>query len=151
MNNIVKFSDNFMSEFDKMFNSMFIGDWDFPRDNKLTLTNYPPYNVYTKEIKSEDGKTSETHTIVEFALAGFKKDEIRITESNGTLTVKAENIAMDSDDIKYSHRGIGKRSFEWSRTISNNLKVNEASYEDGILKIELIPTKCDDCALIPIK
>lgn len=149
MNNIVKFSDNLMSDFDKMFNSMFIGDWDFPRSNKLSLTNYPPYNVFTQEVTVDD--KTETHTFIEFALAGFRKDEINVSMSNNVLTVRGSNTVMDSDNTKYSHRGIGKRSFEWSRTISNNLVVKDAKYEDGILMIELEPTKCEDFTRIPIK
>lgn len=163
MNNIVKFSDNFMSDFQKLFDETFLGDWNFPTSKTtLSLNNFPPYNIYTKNVnlpasKDENDAVAEKHTFIEFALAGYKKDEIQVSLSNGVLRVAAvikEEIPEEKNNFyepKYSHQGIAKRWFEWQRNISNKLEVKEAKYEDGMLTIELVPSKCDDFTSIPIK
>ena len=88
---------------------------------------YPPYNV----VRINDDKI-----VMEFAVAGFKKDEIGITTEKSVLSIKAER--PDADDKKYLHKGIAARRFTRSFTLPEYYEVDSAGFEDGILYVYLI-------------
>ena len=73
---------------------------------------------------------------MEFAVAGFKKDEISITTEKNVLSVKAEK--PDADDKKYLHKGIAARRFTRSFSLPEYYEVDSAGFEDGILYIDLV-------------
>ena len=87
---------------------------------------YPPYNV----VRIDDDKI-----VMEFAVAGFKKDEIGITTEKNVLSIKAEK--PDADDKKYLHKGIATRKFTRSFSIPEYYEVDSAGFEDGILYVNL--------------
>ncbi len=88
---------------------------------------YPPYNV----VRIDDDKI-----VMEFAVAGFKKDEISITTEKNVLSIKAER--PDADDKKYLHKGIAARKFTRSFTLPEYHEVDSAKFEDGILYVHLV-------------
>ena len=88
---------------------------------------YPPYNV----VRIDDDKI-----VMEFAVAGFKKDEIGITTEKSVLSIKAER--PDADDKKYLHKGIAARKFTRSFTLPEYYEVDSAKFEDGILYVHLV-------------
>jgi molecular chaperone IbpA len=88
---------------------------------------YPPYNV----VRINDDKI-----VMEFAVAGFKKDEISITAEKNVLSINAEK--PDADDKKYLHKGIAARRFTRSFTLPEYYEVDSAGFEDGILYVYLI-------------
>ena len=98
---------------------------------KGTVGNFPPYNIV---------KTGENTYDVELALAGFNKNDIEVEYKENNLTVKskkqdnAEEIDPDGNMI---HRGISKRMFSRSFTISNDVEVKGAELKDGLLKVSL--------------
>ena len=94
--------------------------------NNATSTGFPPYNIR---------KGGEYNYTIEMALAGFSKNDIEIEVAEGLLTVRStkENDENDSD----IYRGISYRKFNRKFTIANDIVVNDASLENGMLKIEL--------------
>lgn len=147
MNELATFSDdfmsdsnNFMSDFDKMFNQFFIGNWDFSKLNKFG-NSFPPYDVYSNGDK----------IYIEFALAGLTKDDIQITFSDNVLKVETIIKEKTQNENQYHHRGISRRYFSWSRTISPDMEIKEASMKNGILTIELNKTKKNNFKRIEIK
>ena len=94
--------------------------------NNATSTGFPPYNIR---------KGGEYNYTIEMALAGFSKNDIEIEVKEGLLTVRSikENDENDSD----IYRGISYRKFNRKFTIANDIVVNDASLENGMLKIEL--------------
>ena len=88
---------------------------------------YPPYNV----VRIDDDKI-----VMEFAVAGFKRDEISITTEKNVLSITAEK--PDADDKKYLHKGIAARRFTRSFTLPEYFEVDSASVDNGILYINLI-------------
>jgi molecular chaperone IbpA len=93
-------------------------------------TNYPPYNI----VKTGD------HTYdVELALAGFSKKDIDVTYEDNMLHVKSvhETKTENTEDGGVLHRGISKRFFSKSFTISDDVEVKGAELKDGLLKISL--------------
>lgn len=90
--------------------------------------NYPPYNI----IKHDACKFS-----IEIAVAGFTRDELEIELAEGVLKIVADSTNDDGDEIEYLHRGLAKRAFTRKWTLADDVVVNDATLEDGILTIQL--------------
>ena len=116
-NSLRPFSIGFDDMFDQ-FESML--------DNSgMVQSNYPPYNI--RKIK--DGKYQ-----VEMALAGFSKSDIKCELQDGMLTIEAKKEQKDSDNL--IHQGIASRSVLRKFTLSEYMKVEDADFKDGMLKIK---------------
>jgi molecular chaperone IbpA len=75
---------------------------------------------------------------MEFAVAGFKKDDISITAEKDVLTIKGEKEDPEFEkDAGYVHKGIAARKFKRSFTLPEYFEVVGAAMEDGILGINL--------------
>ena len=99
-------------------------------DESLTLTdgdNYPPYNIE---------RTGEDSYRVSLALAGFKPDEITVTAEQNTFTV--EGRKADQGDRAYLYQGITGRPFWRQFTLADYVEVKGASFENGLLHIDLV-------------
>ena len=94
--------------------------------NNATSTGFPPYNIR---------KGGDYTYAIEMALAGFSKNDIEIEVAEGLLTVRSikENDENDSD----IYRGISYRKFNRKFTLADDIVVNDASLENGMLKIDL--------------
>jgi len=92
-----------------------------------SYSNYPPYN-YIKE--------SSTEFRLEFALAGYKKEDIEVITENNNLYVESKKSESSKTD-EYLHQGLAKRAFTWSRTLSDDVEVRDVSFENGLLVIKL--------------
>jgi HSP20 family molecular chaperone IbpA len=92
-----------------------------------TTSNYPPYNLV---------QLSNTESRLELALAGFKKEEIRVFTEYGKLFIEGQKEDKESDS-NYIHRGVAQRSFQRAWTIADDTEVKEVVFEDGLLRIEL--------------
>lgn len=90
--------------------------------------SYPPYNI---ELVSEDN-----YRIV-MALAGFDRSEIDITAERDSLIVVGKKQREDQGRT-YLHRGIAARDFEQRFQLANHVKVTSASFDNGMLNIELV-------------
>ena len=108
--------------FDRMLDTLF-------DENVSTATNYPPYNIV---------KVSDSEYAIQIAVAGFGKDDIEIETKENTLTVKSvEKKEELVDDTTYLHKGISNRAFTRSFTIADDVVVKGATYENGLLNVEL--------------
>lgn len=90
--------------------------------------SYPPYNI---ELVSDD-----QYRIV-MALAGFSREEIDITFERDALTVVGRK-QKDATERTYLHRGIAARDFEQRFQLANHVKVTGATFDNGMLTIELV-------------
>lgn len=90
--------------------------------------SYPPYNI---ELVSDD-----QYRIV-MALAGFSRSEIDITFERDSLHVVGRK-QKDAAERTYLHRGIAARDFEQRFQLANHVKVTGASFDNGMLTIELV-------------
>ena len=90
-------------------------------------TNYPPYNI----IKN-DGSNYE----IEVALAGFKPEEIEVSTEQNILRVASKNEDKDTTR-NYLHKGLSKRSFTRAWQLSEDVRVRDVRFEDGLLTIDL--------------
>ena len=115
------------SVFDEIFNSML----DMPTLINKTTQGYPVADIY----KNDDGSTT-----LEFALAGFSKEElnVEVKPEERTITVSAQ-----TDGAAQTQRRIARRSFKKTYVnYDNNLDLTSATadYKDGLLTISL-PTR----------
>ena len=90
---------------------------------------YPPHNV----IKTKDGY------LVEMAVEGWKIEDLTVTVENKKLRVSGNTDAAE-EDREYAYRGIGKRAFDRSFILGNDLEVTGSSLKDGILSISMLST-----------
>ena len=91
-------------------------------------TGFPPYNIQ----KIEDFKYT-----IELALAGFSKDDIEVEVAAGVLTVRSVKESKEVDDEWTLHRGISYRKFNRKFTLADDIIVNDAKLENGLLTIIL--------------
>jgi molecular chaperone IbpA len=73
---------------------------------------------------------------MEFAVAGFKKDEVSVTTEKNVLTIKSTK--EDANDKEYLHKGIAARKFTRSFTLPEYFEVDGATVDNGILYINII-------------
>ena len=95
-------------------------------DNNTTSTGFPPYNIR---------KEGENNYVIEMALAGFGKKDIEVEVTDGTLSIRSVKENVDDDSNLY--RGIAYRKFERKFTIADDVMVNDAKLENGMLSIAL--------------
>ena len=115
--------------FDDVFDNFFNQN-SFPTLLRKSTTGYPVADIY----RNESGDT-----VMEFALAGFKKEElsIDIQPDKRTITVRASSGSSEGDDDA-TNRRIARRSFE--KTFVNyddNLSLDQATavFENGLLTV----------------
>ena len=106
-------------------NSIGLDDY-FDRFFNEATTNYPPYNLI---------QVNNTESRLEIALAGFKKDEVKVYTEYGKLVVEGKKV--EKEETNYTHRGLAQRSFERSWTIADDTVVKEVNFEDGLLTVTL--------------
>ena len=94
--------------------------------NNATSTGFPPYNIR---------KGGDYTYAIEMALAGFSKDDIEIEVAEGLLTVRSIKESDENDNPQY--RGISYRKFNRKFTLADDIVVNDASLENGMLEITL--------------
>jgi molecular chaperone IbpA len=90
--------------------------------------SYPPYNI---ELVAED-----KYRIV-MALAGFSRNEVEIVAERDSLHVTGRK-QKDDTQRTYLHRGIAARDFEQRFQLANHVKVTSASFDNGMLTIDLV-------------
>ena len=92
-----------------------------------TQSNYPPYNLI---------QVSSTESLLELALAGFKKKEVNVYTQDGKLFVEGQREDGESETT-YVHRGMAQRSFTRSWTLAEDTEVRSVEFTDGLLSITL--------------
>ena len=108
-------------------NSIGMDEWFKRFDTAFeTHTNYPPYNLI---------KETSVDFRLEIALAGYKKEDIEVTTEWNKLFVEAKKIDDSTDE--YLHKGLAKRAFTRTWTLSDDVVVGDVSFEDGLLTIKL--------------
>ena len=110
--------DSVFDHFESMFN-------DLPTMH----SNYPPYDIV---------KTDQHSYVIELALAGFSKKDISVTVENGVLTVESNREGQsETNGEEIIHRGISKRYFKKSFSISDDVEIRGAELKDGLLRVSM--------------
>ena len=96
-------------------------------DGVETTSNYPPYNII--EINNVESR-------LEVALAGFKKDELKVFTEFGKLHVQGTKEKQE-DDRTFRHRGVAARDFSRVWTLSDDTEIRGVEFRDGLLVVQL--------------
>ena len=96
-------------------------------DFQESQSNYPPYNLV--QLNNHESK-------LEIALAGFKKDEVKVYTEFGKLYVEGKKEESEVNGT-FVHKGLAQRSFQRVWTISDDTEVRSVKFEDGLLTVEL--------------
>jgi len=92
-----------------------------------TTNNYPPYNLV---------QVNNVESLLEIALAGFRKEEVNVFTEHGKLFVEGQKADTESDRT-FVHKGLAQRSFTRVWTLSDETEVREVIFEDGLLTVRL--------------
>ena len=92
-----------------------------------TVSNYPPYNIV--QINNVESR-------LEIALAGFKKDEVKVYTEFGKLYVEGKKEESEVDG-EFVHKGLAQRSFTRVWTVSDDTEVRGVEFTDGLLVVQL--------------
>ena len=114
--------DNVFDHFERMFNDDFFN---------VPSVNYPPYNIV---------KTGANEYNVEVALAGFSRDDVSVEFAEGILTIKSKDkkeSEKKDEDGDIIHKGISKRYFSKSFTVSDDVEIKGAELKDGLLTVSM--------------
>jgi molecular chaperone IbpA len=88
------------------------------------VTGFPFWNV----VKYSKGKYG-----LELGLAGFKKENVLVEVNDGVLTIEGK---VDDSAVDYVQKGLSTKSFFKQFSLPNDAVVDEATMEDGMLKIQ---------------
>ena len=115
--------------FDDMFDGFF--NESFPNLLRQSTQGYPVADIY---------RNSEGDTVMEFALAGFTKEDlsIEVKPEKKSITVRACSASGEDDG-----RRIARRSFEKTYVnYDNNLDLTacNAEFENGLLRV-VVPNR----------
>ena len=137
MTNLVRYRSADLPELmDKiMRNSIGINDDYLDKFFNVSHTsNYPPFNLI---------QVNNVESRLEVALAGFKKDDIKVYTEYGKLYVEGKQEDKETDG-EFVYKGLAQRSFERQWTLADDTEVRSVSFRDGLLTVELakiIPEK----------
>jgi len=93
--------------------------------NNLSAQSFPFYNV-VKYGKGEYG--------IELGLAGFNKKNVKVQYKDGVLTVSGQ---VDDKEKEYIEKGLAFRKFFKQFELRNDVVVDDAEMQDGVLTIKL--------------
>ena len=100
-------------------------DWFTTFDQHFANTNYPPYNTI---------KISNHEYRVEVALAGFKREDLKVYTQEGKLIIEGSKT---KDKVDYVHKGLAQRNFTRQWALPDDLVVKKVDFEDGLLLIDI--------------
>jgi molecular chaperone IbpA len=89
--------------------------------------NYPPYNIE---------RLGDDRYQISLALAGFDPADISLTAEQNVLTI--EGGKPDKVERAFLYRGIANRPFKRQFNLADYVRVKGASWDNGLLKIELV-------------
>ena len=89
---------------------------------------YPPYNIE---------RTGENAYAITMAVAGFTSEELKVEAKESTLSVTGEKTPEEKGRT-FLHRGIAARNFERRFQLTDHVEVQSATFENGVLTIELV-------------
>ena len=110
--------------FDRQFDRL----WDYAT-HQAESSGFPPYNIQ---------KTEDYKFVIEMALAGFDKKDISVEVADGVLTIKSIKDKDTGATDEYTlYKGISMRNFTRKFTLADDIVVNDAVLENGMLSISL--------------
>jgi len=89
--------------------------------------NYPPYDIV---------RTGEDTFRINLAVAGFAPADINILAQQNLLIVSGRKTT--TEQAQYLYQGISARAFERRFNLADHVEVENATFENGLLQLNLI-------------
>ncbi|MCR3755390.1 MAG: small heat shock protein IbpB [Sodalis sp. Psp] len=105
--------------FDKLASSM---------QSEQDGVSFPSYNIE---------KGDNNHYNIALALAGFKQQELSIEIESSCLTIKGRPELVKKK-VHYLHQGLVCKEFSLRFTLAEHMTVEQASFTNGLLNIDLV-------------
>jgi molecular chaperone IbpA len=115
------------TEFAPLFRSTVGFDRLFDMLENSVRPEWPPYNIE---------KQSENAYRITMAIAGFRPDEVELTQNGAELTVIGRKKPEDNAP-QLLHRGLAVGNFKQAFRLADYVKVANASLENGLLIVDL--------------
>lgn len=90
--------------------------------------SYPPYNIE---------KAGDDRYRITMAVAGFAPEALAVTVNENMLVIAGKS-RDEKTGVEYLHRGIAARAFERRFELADTIKVVNASFENGLLHVDLV-------------
>ena len=68
------------------------------------------------------------------ALAGFKKEDLKVYTQEGKLIIEG---SKSGDEKNYMHKGLAQRAFTRTWALPDDLVVKSVDFEDGLLLVDI--------------
>ena len=125
--------NNQLSKFDTLSRALIGFDTMFDQmerryANSVT-TNYPPHNQI---------KTGDNEYLIQLAVTGFGKSEVRVEVEANVLTIRGESSGTEYATDAYLYRGLSTRDFVKEFPLAEHIEVCGAWIENGMLNIKLV-------------
>lgn len=124
--------DSIWNHFDKALNN-----WDLIVSQPKTKLSHMPSYPHSDVWMGEDGK----ELCMRFALAGYLKDNVKVTAAGNKLrvTAKCENGSKE----RYVHHGISSKDVDFTLNIDENFDPmkSKVKFENGMLTVEIPVSK----------
>lgn len=110
---------------------------------RITTTSYPFFGL-DSSFSAKPGNSfplfnvvdiDETKFAIEFAVAGYSREELSVTQEGNYLVVSGTK--EKTEDKKYFFKGIAERNFERKIPLRQDSEISNARLENGILEITL--------------
>ncbi len=144
---LIKWKNNdFFPAFEGLFGDFF--NDDFYKKGLQLGTTVPAVNV----------KETDNAYLLDVAVPGVKKEDIKVNLDNGILTISSESEqeSESKEDEKVTRKEYSYNSFSRSFSLPDNANEGEidAEYKDGVLKINILkttPNHVEKTRLIEVK
>jgi len=110
----------------KMFDQVYHNFFDIIGEQFKERAAFPFYNII---------KTSDTQFEVQIALSGYTMDDIKITLEGDHLIISS--VGLDDNSVEYVHKGFTTKSFARSFVLNNDVVIDGANFNNGVLVISM--------------
>ena len=124
------------SVWDDVFTSLFDEPTNLVR---RSTEGYPVTDLYCDK---------EGNSVIECALAGFKKDQLSVEAKDGRITIQADSGGSEENERRIARRSFPRTFVDHSGKL--DLGNAAASFEDGLLRVTVPPVPEEKATSISI-
>jgi molecular chaperone IbpA len=117
-----------MRTFDSLYRTTVGFDRLFDMLDNSVRTDWPPYNIE---------KTGDNDYRIDMAIAGFRSEEVELTQNGPELVVVGQKAA-DAEGRQLLHQGLALRNFRQVFKLADHMKVVAADLDNGLLSIDIV-------------
>lgn len=120
------------SVLDSIFEQLIIRSPDWSGEvTKKSTEGYPLTDIY---------KDEENNQVIEVALAGFSKEDLRVEVRDNYITISCDSASKgDAPSRRIARRSFSKSFVDYENQLE--MKRSDASFENGLLRVVIPPTE----------